>query len=126
MVIRRGLRPNRVNSEVGRVGRVGKRAIEEHKIANAPIRELGVEDENEISSELGLRAPTPEEEIPTEDVVEPSEIDAQLRKEAHHWPRLVFRPLKKSGHIILDSCTHEGADKNTLHKCIFLIIVQVK
>jgi ribosomal protein RSM22 (predicted rRNA methylase) len=31
-----------------------------------------------------------------------------LRLESYHWPKLVFPPLKKSGHIILDSCTPEG------------------
>lgn len=32
---------------------------------------------------------------------------AALRNEAFHWPRLVFPPLKKSGHIIIDACTAE-------------------
>ena len=31
-----------------------------------------------------------------------------LRTEAYSWPRLIFRPLKKAGHIILDGCTAEG------------------
>ena len=37
-----------------------------------------------------------------------TDLQAQLRQEAYQWPRLIFRPLKKSGHIILDSCTVEG------------------
>jgi hypothetical protein len=37
-----------------------------------------------------------------------SELQAQLRGEAYRWPRLVFPPLKKSGHVILDACTAEG------------------
>ncbi|KAH8119963.1 Rsm22-domain-containing protein [Phellopilus nigrolimitatus] len=32
----------------------------------------------------------------------------QIRLEAYDWPRLVFPPLKKSGHVILDGCTSEG------------------
>lgn len=37
-----------------------------------------------------------------------AELEEALRLEAFSWPRLVFPPLKKSGHIILDSCTAEG------------------
>jgi ribosomal protein RSM22 (predicted rRNA methylase) len=37
-----------------------------------------------------------------------AELEEQLRQEAYQWSRLVFSPLKKSGHIILDSCTAEG------------------
>lgn len=38
----------------------------------------------------------------------PANIEESLRKHAYHWPRLVFPPLKRSGHIILDSCTPNG------------------
>ena len=38
----------------------------------------------------------------------PANIEGSLRKHAYHWPRLVFPPLKRSGHIILDSCTQDG------------------
>ena len=37
-----------------------------------------------------------------------ADIEDSLRKHAYHWPRLVFPPLKRSGHIILDSCTPSG------------------
>ncbi|KAG9313997.1 mitochondrial small ribosomal subunit Rsm22-domain-containing protein [Chiua virens] len=38
----------------------------------------------------------------------PSYLEEALRNEAYGWPRLVFPPLKKSGHIIIDACTREG------------------
>jgi ribosomal protein RSM22 (predicted rRNA methylase) len=38
----------------------------------------------------------------------PANIEESLRKRAYHWPRIVFPPLKRSGHIILDSCTPGG------------------
>jgi len=38
----------------------------------------------------------------------PTSLDEQTRKEAYSWPRLVFPPMKNSGHVILDSCTPEG------------------
>jgi len=43
-----------------------------------------------------------------EEVESPSNLEEALRSEAYGWPRLVFPPLKKSGHIIIDACTREG------------------
>jgi ribosomal protein RSM22 (predicted rRNA methylase) len=66
-----------------------------------------------------LHAATTSLEAPKEDLgVEVSEngpdeddgaaLQHVFREEAFAWPRLVFPPLKKSGHIILDACTAEG------------------
>ncbi len=44
----------------------------------------------------------------------PTSLDEQTRKEAYSWPRLVFPPMKNSGHVILDSCTPEGLLFRTL------------
>lgn len=44
-----------------------------------------------------------------EEFESPSDLEEALRSEAYGWPRLVFPPLKKSGHIILDACTREGS-----------------
>ncbi|KZS91904.1 hypothetical protein SISNIDRAFT_456089, partial [Sistotremastrum niveocremeum HHB9708] len=38
-----------------------------------------------------------------------TELDEALRVESYQWPRLIVPPLKRSGHIILDACTPEGA-----------------
>ena len=38
----------------------------------------------------------------------PVNIERSPRGSAYHWPRLVFPPIKCSGHIILDSCTPSG------------------
>ncbi|KAL5535734.1 RSM22 [Sanghuangporus sanghuang] len=32
----------------------------------------------------------------------------RIRLEAYDWPRMVFPPLKRSGHVIIDGCTLEG------------------
>lgn len=32
----------------------------------------------------------------------------RIRSEAYNWPRLVFPPLKRTGHAILDVCSPEG------------------
>lgn len=45
---------------------------------------------------------------PTPAQIPMADIEEALRREAYRWPRLVFPPLKKSGHIIIDACTAEG------------------
>lgn len=40
----------------------------------------------------------------------PHDVDStdSIRLDAYNWPRMVFPPLKKSGHVIIDGCTAEG------------------
>ncbi|TFK26729.1 3-methyl-2-oxobutanoate hydroxymethyltransferase [Coprinopsis marcescibilis] len=109
-VIKRGGRPTRATSQEGRVGLVGRRAEEEK--GGKILRELELYQEGLEPAEL-VSEPTP---TPTEIItstaalgsIAAAELDDTLRQEAYHWPRLVFPPMKKSGHIILDSCTAEG------------------
>jgi len=42
------------------------------------------------------------------DTETPSSLDMRVRREAYSWPRLIFPPMKNSGHVIMDSCTSEG------------------
>ncbi|KDQ63035.1 hypothetical protein JAAARDRAFT_146949 [Jaapia argillacea MUCL 33604] len=56
-------------------------------------------DEGLDAEAMGLDA---EKDMTKEDV------DETLRLESFHWPRLVFPPLKRSGHVILDACTAEA------------------
>nr|GAT61338.1 3-methyl-2-oxobutanoate hydroxymethyltransferase [Mycena chlorophos] len=109
VVLRRGPRPAVPNTNFGRVGRVGQAAIEREREV-LPVKELFLHDETE---------PVPLEALEQEDVEldlevgepEPSSangLEDALRKEAYHWPRLIFQPIKNSGHIILDACTPEG------------------
>ena len=107
MIIRRGPRPGRVETNVGRIGGIGRRVLEKER-SIIPIRELNVDE-----TQAALEAVIPTQEVSLSARVEgetmtESELQAQLRKEAYQWPRLVFPPLKKSGHIILDTCTAEG------------------
>jgi ribosomal protein RSM22 (predicted rRNA methylase) len=37
-----------------------------------------------------------------------SRTDEDLRANSYHWPRIIYPPMKRSGHIILDTCTKEG------------------
>lgn len=93
---------------------MGRWAMDREVLSRAEIKELVLHDEHET-------APHRVEEVPivaasesiistdTNEGPEPrTELESALRLEAYSWPRLVFPPLKKSGHIILDSCTAEG------------------
>jgi ribosomal protein RSM22 (predicted rRNA methylase) len=100
VVIQRGARPVRVDTNVGRIGDFGRR------VSKAPIKELEVHVEGDGS---GLPSKTENFEVADPDHgLSLSEVQAKLRLEAYQWPRLVFLPLKKGGHAILDACTVDG------------------
>lgn len=42
------------------------------------------------------------------DQQERSQTEEDLRKEAYGWPRLVYPPLKRSGHVVMDTCHPSG------------------
>jgi hypothetical protein len=111
VVIRRGQRPQRPDGEVGRLGSVGLRGQQKQAQIEAPMAELSVQDDAvrpELVAHVSPKEPALHSiELAAE--VQPSEeVKSALRSEAYYWPRLVFPPLKRSGHIILDACTSEG------------------
>ena len=99
VVIQRGARPDHVDTQVGRMGGFGKGA-------KTPMKELELHVEG-TGSDLHAQTEIPED-AGAEPELSPSELQAQLRLEAYQWPRLIFSPLKKGGHAILDACTFEG------------------
>jgi hypothetical protein len=75
------------------------------------MRELQVHDEQTL--DIGSTLLDPEKgglssTARPDEGYDDEEVHEALRVEAYRWPRLVFPPLKKSGHIILDGCTAEG------------------
>ncbi|KZT72933.1 Rsm22-domain-containing protein [Daedalea quercina L-15889] len=112
VVIRRGTRPVQQGTKVGRLGYVGKVAAAKAVLKQEPVKELVIE--HDCSKHTAVEAedviPPQAEDLSVLDAVELAEKDTQeaLQLEAYSWPRLVFPPLKKSGHIILDGCTAEG------------------
>ncbi|KAI6153974.1 mitochondrial small ribosomal subunit Rsm22-domain-containing protein [Pisolithus tinctorius] len=155
IVVQRGARPDIVAEPVGRVGAVGKEAME--RAHTARLRELkraderqhtaqsastvDVETENQklqvqsgtlpmgpntaapvsgqanvadadaIDAATTTSFPHGDEDLPPNPVraqISTADPEETLRREAYRWPRLVFPPLKKSGHIIIDACTAEG------------------
>jgi len=97
-------------TNVGRVGAIGKKVLETELFNNAPMKQLQIEGDETIPlSDASIRTFSIQPTINYEGShLSPAELEEQLRQEAYQWPRLVFSPLKKSGHIILDSCTTEG------------------
>lgn len=111
VVIRRGARPAQQGTKVGRLGYVGKVEAAKAALKEEPLKELIVEDDHHgAATDLDhpLSSEAADEISPGALELADKDLEAALRLEAYSWPRLVFPPLKKSGHIILDSCTAEG------------------
>ncbi|KAJ7361271.1 mitochondrial small ribosomal subunit Rsm22-domain-containing protein [Mycena albidolilacea] len=111
VVIRRGPRPPKPETEVGRVGQVGLTALEKEMASQAPVKELLLDGDfvsAQSAEQLDSVIENPKEIKDIENPMSFTALNDALRLEAYHWPRLVFPPLKKSGHIILDGCTPEG------------------
>lgn len=135
IVVRRGQRPEELLADtprVGRLGQVGKREEQKefdarmkpaHRVIHeADLLALGqpqpapVEPEpstSEVPQDSGkpdhLQSETPERVSPPSLIQTADEVENVLRQEAYTWPRLVFPPLKRSGHVIIDCCTAEGS-----------------
>lgn len=112
VVVRRGPRPSAALTKLGRIGQVGKRQLEKEALAQVPVKELTLHSEHEEAQAKAISFTPIVESVKTVDgnghSKSPKELDTALRLEGYHWPRLVFPPLKNSGHIILDGCTPEG------------------
>ncbi|KAI0375467.1 hypothetical protein BV20DRAFT_1073580 [Pilatotrama ljubarskyi] len=113
VVIRRGPRPSLATTKVGRIGDVGRREMAKQTEASIPVAQLSIDGQHPEFSEARDDDMTEGEAVPhgsgqEETALSTSDLNAALRHEAYSWPRLVFPPLKRSGHIILDGCTAEG------------------
>ncbi|KAG8683282.1 37S ribosomal protein S22, partial [Ceratobasidium sp. 394] len=70
--------------------------VGEDGVWDSPDRDLP--DASQSSSES---TPPPEKEYISEESAMQSAIGT--------WPRIVYPPMKRSGHVILDTCTHQGS-----------------
>jgi ribosomal protein RSM22 (predicted rRNA methylase) len=117
VVIRRGHRPVSTTVNSGRIGAVGRSALVKESASRLPMKELQLHSENQESqAETGAESLENERGTVSVSDVEaqsPEALQESLRLEAYGWPRLVFPPLKRSGHIIIDSCTPEGKRLST-------------
>jgi hypothetical protein len=113
IAIRRGPRPSNPGTALGRVGRIGLTALEK-ELSRLPVKELFLHGEAEsapLNEPLDASVEIAEDNQAIQDPMTPAALEAALRLEAYNWPRLIFRPLKKSGHVILDGCTPEGKSR---------------
>lgn len=114
LVIARGERPGRsqASSSTGRVGGVAReegRRLREKTEGRTVLREVeggGFEMVSLVESMVeGGAIGSAEDalEMPEE------EVDLEgLRTEAYEWPRLIAPPIKRSGHVIMDTCHPTG------------------
>jgi len=112
VVVRRGARPPLATTQAGRIGEVGLREFQRSSRVQVPIKELTLHDGSEPTS-FELDLPQASEGLGSL-VTQDQELEAALRQESFSWPRLVFPPLKRSGHVILDGCTAEGKIMRTI------------
>ncbi|KAF8273002.1 mitochondrial small ribosomal subunit Rsm22-domain-containing protein [Lactarius quietus] len=108
VVIRRGPRPRIPDVKVGRLGEVGRRQIQNEEAKRQPV-ELELHDGDSPAPTQLANASVLPEEITEPRAHNPAEIDSLLKAESFHWPRLVFPPLKKSGHVVMDVCAPSGS-----------------
>jgi hypothetical protein len=109
LVIRRGERPAAHLNELGmgRVGGAGKEAAEKARKKMQGKNFLREVEGGEF--EMVSLAESESCASPSVHRVEAEEVDIEaLRKEAYSWPRLVAPPLKRSGHVIMDTCSPNG------------------
>ncbi|KAI0931449.1 hypothetical protein AcV7_001174 [Taiwanofungus camphoratus] len=116
VVIRRGSRPMSVSTKMGRIGDVGRRELDKIALKQVPLTELVIDGDNQTEvldpqaskATTSTKSDSSELSEQTEDTPDLGAVEAALRSEAYSWPRLVFPPLKRSGHVILDGCTAQG------------------
>ena len=112
VVIRRGPRPAQVSAKVGRVGDIGLRELAKQAADSAPMTHLSLASDQHDATELLYEESSHEAEFSeassADHELASSEVASALRREAYSWPRLIFPPIKRSGHIILDVCHPQG------------------
>ena len=114
VILRRGARPEKPAEELGRT----KLSSVLTEMEDGVQTNVWVESEEAVEgeeNEMVLQDPVPLTEFDLEgEVTEkdrqltPEEMTTHLRLEAYHWPKVIFPPLKRAGHVILDSCTADG------------------
>jgi len=115
LVLGKGSRPDGGSGKAGRVGGVGKEALEKEagkREGKSELREVeggGGEFEMVSLSDLSGHTPSTATEVgKTEE-----EVNGELRTEAYTWPRVVAPPMKRAGHVILDTCFPDGESSSS-------------
>lgn len=113
----------------GRMGKVGREAAEKALIKSqgrSIIQE--VEGHEAVMEVVRLHEIEPgmenyfEETSPS---VNSEELEENLRKEAYSWPRMVAPPMKRKGHVTMDTCCADGELQRANIQCSTIDISQV-
>lgn len=108
VVVRRGKRPSSLmprlqeGDELDFLG-AGTRMSDDDKFAAAQTKR-GTLDRRELPT-LQLMSDPP---VLTQVTIGAEQASSAMRLEAASWPRLVQKPIKRSGHVTLDACTADG------------------
>ncbi|KAJ9118646.1 hypothetical protein QFC22_003866 [Naganishia vaughanmartiniae] len=114
VVIKRGARPQRRAQDIGRVGAIAKEEIASFRKKTLSDRQRlivpvvgGPEGDYEVLTAEGEGEGG---EVQWADAgLSKEEMQHELRAQAYQWPRLVYPPLKRSGHVIMDTCHPSGS-----------------
>ena len=121
LVIGRGPRPasklDRMFSEIGRLGGVGKEVLEKEAVKMEGKSELREVEGGEFEM-VSLARPDLGRDVDTGALsgsgsgsgagAGSDEVVKVMRDEAYKWPRVVAPPMKRAGHVILDTCFPDG------------------
>jgi ribosomal protein RSM22 (predicted rRNA methylase) len=114
LVIKRGIRPKPVQATIGRIGEVGRRALEKERRLEKALKELKEFNESvdagtlTVSSEYSSLDDDDTHSRNSDNGYDMNQVEEHLRQESYYWPRLVLPPLKRGGHVIIDGCMPEG------------------
>lgn len=109
------MRPSKQPQEIGRLGAIAKeeivafekKASDEGQRLIVPViggRE-GVYEVVAVDNEAELKI---EPRVWPDQDLSKGELQGALRGQAYQWPRLVYPPLKRSGHVVMDTCHPNG------------------
>ena len=112
VVLSRGTRPGLGLEDKGK-GRVGGVGREEAEKERRKVQGKSVLQEVEGGEYEMVSLAIPPSAIDTqasiiENEEKTEEVYNNLRSEAYSWPRLVAPPIKRSGHVIMDTCHPSG------------------
>jgi ribosomal protein RSM22 (predicted rRNA methylase) len=102
---KQGMALDSLVSDIGRLGGVGKEALEKEAIKREGKSELKEVEGGEFEMVSMSELPTASSDVEGQTG---EEIELGLRGEAYTWPRVVAPPMKRAGHVILDTCFPDG------------------
>ena len=113
VIIRRGNRPEARTQGSGLFGAVAREEQERNAQKEESMQQgmiVPIKGAQDGSYEVMRYIPSKVSSKSSEplDEAEQETLEQDMRKEAYRWPRLVYPPLKRSGHVVMDTCHPSG------------------